>query len=63
MPATAKKLVRRPSRSREEKRVKRMTPAELEALARKMVAAAERNPAEANRLQERLVRGFYGDDE
>lgn len=62
MPATVKKAARRPSRTGgKRERVKRMTPAELARVARAMVEA--RDPKEANLLQERLVRGFYGDDE
>lgn len=62
MPATARKIVGRPSHPRGDKRVKRMTPAELEKIARKMVAAADKDPAEADRLEELLVRGFCGDE-
>ena len=37
-----------------------LTPEELGMLAKRMVEA--KDPAEADRLQEELVRGFYGDE-
>lgn len=65
MPATARKLVVRKKAPGAARRARAKSPAppeELEKLARAMVAAADRDPAEANRLQEKLVRAFYGDE-
>ena len=66
MPTTDRKLVRKkptpPKASRRVRAKPPAPPAELETLARAMVAAADRDPAEANRLHEKLVRAFYGDE-
>jgi len=44
--------------ARKVEEVRRLTPDELGQLAKRMVEA--KDPAEADRLQEQIVRGFYG---
>jgi len=59
MPTSVKKLVRRKPKPRAQARPKRLSAEELVKLVRK--ARDARSDAEAKRIEDEFIRGFYGE--